>query len=56
MNKQQQIEDVLRAVLAGFVADPGTPDLDDEQTIYVRITLGDWRRARRIMLLSENKA
>ncbi len=36
---------VLRAVAAGFASDPGTSDLDNEQPITVRMTLGDWRMA-----------
>ena len=39
---------VLRAVKEGFVYDPGTSDLDDEQPIWVRMSLGDYRRACRL--------
>lgn len=39
---------VLEAIVEGFVYDPGHSDLDDEQPIHVRMTLGDYRRARRI--------
>lgn len=27
----------------GFTYDPGHSDLDNEQPIHVRVTLGDWR-------------
>ena len=40
---------VARAVAYGFTSDPGTSDLDDEQTIDVRMTLGEWRKARRLV-------
>jgi hypothetical protein len=39
---------VLRAVAAGYVYDPGSSDLDDEQTITCYMTLGDYRRASRL--------
>jgi hypothetical protein len=39
---------VLRAVCAGFTYDPGHSDLDDEQHITVRMTLGEYRRASRL--------
>ncbi len=39
---------VLRAVCTGYVYDPGSSDLDDEQVIHARITLGDYRRASRL--------
>jgi hypothetical protein len=39
---------VLRAVAAGFTYDPGCSDLDNEQPITVRMTLGDYRRASRL--------
>jgi hypothetical protein len=40
---------VARAVAYGFTSDPGTSDLDDEQPIDVRMTLGEWRKARRLV-------
>lgn len=43
--------DVLPALLAvrrGYDYNPGDSDLDDEQPIWVRMTLGDYRRATRI--------
>jgi hypothetical protein len=39
---------VLVAVASGYDYDPGSSDLDDEQTIHVRMTLGDYRRASRL--------
>ena len=39
---------LLRAVDQGYTYDPGSSDLDDEQPIHVRMTLGDYRRALRI--------
>jgi hypothetical protein len=39
---------VLKAVRAGYDYNPGDSDLDDEQPIYVRMTLGNYRRANRL--------
>ncbi len=39
---------VLKAVTAGYVYDPGSSDLDNEQPIHVRMTLGEYRRASRL--------
>jgi hypothetical protein len=39
---------VLRAVAQGYDYNPGSSDLDDEQPIHVRMTLGDYRRAVRL--------
>jgi hypothetical protein len=39
---------VLNTVCAGFTYDPGHSDLDDEQPIHVRMTLGDYRAAVRL--------
>src|ERR1035438_9729834 len=36
---------IRAAVLLGFSPDPGTSDLDNEQPIFVRMTLGDYRAA-----------
>lgn len=47
------IRDVLPALLAvsqGYSYDPGDSDLDDEQPIWVRITLGDYRRVSKLAL------
>ena len=45
---------VSRAVAAGYSYDPGDSDLDNEQTIHVKMTLGDYRKA--LALLRENSA
>ncbi len=37
---------LLQPFVDGFVSDPGTSDLDNEQPITVRVLLGDWRKAR----------
>ena len=37
--------DFARIIAAGFEYDPGHSDLDNEQPIHVRMTLGDWREA-----------
>ena len=39
---------LLQAICAGFTYDPGHSDLDNEQPIHVRMTLGDYRRASRL--------
>lgn len=39
---------VLVAVSKGYTYDPGSSDLDDEQHIWVGMTLGDYRRASRL--------
>jgi hypothetical protein len=39
---------VLKAVVGGFTYDPGHSDLDDEQSVSVRMTLGDYRLAVRL--------
>ncbi len=39
---------VLKVVAEGFVYDPGCSDLDNEQPIWVHMTLGDYRRASRL--------
>ena len=39
---------VLKAILAGYDYNPGSSDLDDEQPINVRMTLGVYRRADRL--------
>ncbi len=42
------LQAVAKAVVDGFTYDPGHSDLDDEQSISVRMTLGDYRRAMRM--------
>jgi len=39
---------ILQAITRGYTYDPGSSDLDDEQPINVRMTLGDYRRASRL--------
>jgi hypothetical protein len=39
---------LLSAVVAGYTYDPGSSDLDDEQSINVRMNLGDYRLASRL--------
>jgi hypothetical protein len=39
---------LIKAVCEGFEYDPGHSDLDDEQPITVRMTLGEYRRAVRL--------
>lgn len=45
--------EIVKSVAAGFECDPGYSDLDDEQPINVTMTLGDFRRACRLMNVSE---
>lgn len=42
----QAVRLILRAILDGYDYNPGSSDLDDEQPINVRMTLGEYRRAR----------
>lgn len=37
---------LLRAVIDGYPYNPGDSDLDNEQPIHVKMTLGDYRLAR----------
>jgi hypothetical protein len=45
----------LRVFVAGFMDDPGTPDLDGEQPIDSRVTLEDWRKARYLIWYLDDK-
>ncbi len=45
----RDVHPLLVAVTDGYTYDPGDSDLDDEQPINVRITLGDYRRANHLM-------
>ncbi len=47
------LEKILRAVCDGFTPDPGTSDLDDEQQINVRMTLGDYRACRALFIRTD---
>lgn len=38
--------DGCKAVVSGFIYDPGQSDLDDEQPIHVSMNLGQYRRIR----------
>lgn len=40
---------LLKAVSAGYDYNPGDSDLDNEQLIHVRMALGDYRRASRLV-------
>jgi hypothetical protein len=46
----QRLNHVLQLVAAAYSDDPGTSDLDDEQSVYPvsGLTLGDVRLARRL--------
>ena len=44
-----------RVIRDGFVSDPGTSDLDDEQVIYVRMTLGQYRATLNHISKAEGK-
>ena len=39
----------LQIIVDGFTYDPGHSDLDNEQPISVRMTLGDYRRASNLL-------
>ena len=45
---ERNIFPLLKAIRSGYTYDPGSSDLDDEQPIIVRVTLGDYRRANRL--------
>lgn len=45
----EQAKALLTKAVAGFQTDPGTSDLDDEQPIHVRMTLGDYRAMERFL-------
>lgn len=46
---------LLKRLLAGFTADPGTSDLDDEQPIHLSILLGDWRKLNGLIHRAEGR-
>ena len=48
-DERDQAWKLLRKVRDGFTYDPGHSDLDSEQPIHVRITLGDWRRINSLL-------
>ena len=39
---------LIQAIVSGFTYDPGHSDLDNEQSIHVRMSLGDYRAACRL--------
>jgi len=43
------IMDVLTALVNGYDYNPGSSDLDNEQIIHVRMNLGVYRRACRLI-------
>lgn len=45
----REVAPIIREVVQGYDYDPGDSDLDDEQPITVRMTLGEYRRARRVL-------
>lgn len=45
--------EALKVCAAGYTPDPGTSDLYNEQPIYLRITLGDYRRMGHIIAKAE---
>ena len=40
---------ILAELCAGYDYNPGSSDLDDEQPIHVSMTLGGYRRAKRLL-------
>ena len=46
LSANEALANLLQPFVNGFVSDPGTSDLDNEQPITVRVLLGDWRKAR----------
>lgn len=48
MNKETIIS-VLQAIKTGYDYNPGDSDLDNEQPIHVSMTLGDYRKAWRLL-------
>ncbi len=40
---------LLESMQSGFTYDPGHSDLDNEQPIHVRMTLGDYCRATNLL-------
>ena len=47
LNARAQAVKFAQMVCKGMNNDPGTSDLDDEQPVYVRVTLGEQREAAR---------
>ncbi len=47
--QNESVISVLKAVADGMDYDPGHSDLDNEQPINVSMTLGDYRKAKRLL-------
>lgn len=45
---ERKASSFLKIIVEGYSYDPGDSDLDDEQPIHVKMTLGDYRRARQL--------
>ena len=45
----RDVAPLVSAVVNGYRYTPGDSDLDNEQPIWVRMTLGDYRRAARLI-------
>lgn len=45
----KRITPSFKAIVGGYIYDPGDSDLDDQQPISVRMTLGDYRRATHLL-------
>lgn len=53
----QAVRLILRAIIDGYDYNPGSSDLDDEQIIHVRMTLGNIAgRANGITLITHKRA
>jgi len=46
---ERDVLPLIEAVCSGYNYNPGSSDLDDEQPIYVSMTLGEYRRASRLL-------
>lgn len=44
-----RLRQLLLRIVDGYIDDPGTSDLDDEQPIRARLDLGDWRLAKQLL-------
>ncbi len=53
--RERQLVAVIHSLIDGFDYNPGHSDLDDEQTEHLRITLGDYRKALRVMHRAEGR-
>ncbi len=46
---EREAASFLKIIVDGYAYDPGDSDLDNEQTIHVSMTLGDYRRASHLL-------